>query len=88
MLGLRVGSRESPSNPHPAPQACGPTVHQACKENTYLNGLCFLFGRNLLQQPQRFPKALRGRAAVAEYGPSHSGGRAALGLAAFGLGAT
>nr|XP_019572844.1 PREDICTED: integrin alpha-M [Rhinolophus sinicus] len=39
--------------------ACGPTVHQACKENTYLNGLCFLFGRNLLQQPQRFPKALR-----------------------------
>uniref|UniRef100_A0A452QWB3 Integrin subunit alpha M n=1 Tax=Ursus americanus TaxID=9643 RepID=A0A452QWB3_URSAM len=34
------------------PQACGPTVHQTCKENTYVNGLCFLFGPNLRQQPQ------------------------------------
>uniref|UniRef100_A0A8C6EN59 Integrin subunit alpha M n=1 Tax=Marmota marmota marmota TaxID=9994 RepID=A0A8C6EN59_MARMA len=39
--------------------ACGPTVHQTCKENTYVNGFCFLFGSNLLQQPQRFPEALR-----------------------------
>ncbi|KAK2489924.1 hypothetical protein MC885_015534 [Smutsia gigantea] len=39
--------------------ACGPTVHQTCKENTYVNGFCFLFGSNLLQEPQRFPEALR-----------------------------
>ncbi|XP_054438592.1 integrin alpha-M [Pteronotus mesoamericanus] len=40
--------------------ACGPTLHQTCKENIYAKGLCFLFGSNLLQPPQRFPKALRG----------------------------
>ncbi|XP_049494665.1 integrin alpha-M isoform X9 [Panthera uncia] len=39
--------------------ACGPTVHQTCKENTYVNGLCFLFGSNLRQQPQSFPESLR-----------------------------
>ncbi|XP_004439589.1 PREDICTED: integrin alpha-M [Ceratotherium simum simum] len=39
--------------------ACGPTVHQTCKENTYVNGFCFLFGANLLQQPQMFPETLR-----------------------------
>nr|XP_025709856.1 integrin alpha-M-like isoform X2 [Callorhinus ursinus] len=39
--------------------ACGPTVHQTCKENTYVNGLCFLFGPNLWQQPQTFPEKLR-----------------------------
>ncbi|XP_008151001.3 integrin alpha-M isoform X1 [Eptesicus fuscus] len=39
--------------------ACGPTLHQMCKENTYVNGFCFLFGSNLRQPPQRFPKALR-----------------------------
>ncbi|XP_023378237.1 integrin alpha-M isoform X4 [Pteropus vampyrus] len=39
--------------------ACGPTLHQICKENTYVNGFCFLFGPNLLQQPQRLPKTLR-----------------------------
>ncbi|KAJ1067421.1 hypothetical protein K5549_010539 [Capra hircus] len=39
--------------------ACGPTVHQICKENTYANGLCFLFGSNLLQKPRRIPAALR-----------------------------
>ncbi|KAI5939860.1 integrin alpha-M [Manis javanica] len=39
--------------------ACGPTVHQTCKENTYVNGFCFLFGSNLLQQPQKFPEVLR-----------------------------
>lgn len=43
------------------PQACGPTVHQTCKENTYVNGLCFLFGPNLRQQPQSFPEKIRGR---------------------------
>ncbi|XP_010979120.2 integrin alpha-M [Camelus dromedarius] len=40
--------------------ACGPTVHQTCKENTYVNGMCFLFGSNLLQQPRRFPETFRG----------------------------
>jgi hypothetical protein len=49
-----------------APQACGPTVHQICKENMYVNGFCFLFGSNLLQQPQRFPGALRGEFPLAE----------------------
>ncbi|XP_059270802.1 integrin alpha-M-like isoform X1 [Mustela nigripes] len=39
--------------------ACGPTVHQTCKENTYVNGLCFLFGSNLWQPPQTFPSKLR-----------------------------
>uniref|UniRef100_A0A673URF8 Integrin subunit alpha M n=1 Tax=Suricata suricatta TaxID=37032 RepID=A0A673URF8_SURSU len=39
--------------------ACGPTAHQTCKENTYVNGLCFLFGSNLRQQPQSFPENLR-----------------------------
>ncbi|XP_030880191.1 integrin alpha-M isoform X3 [Leptonychotes weddellii] len=39
--------------------ACGPTVHQTCNENTYVNGLCFLFGPNLWQQPQTFPEKLR-----------------------------
>ncbi|XP_036134505.1 integrin alpha-M-like isoform X1 [Molossus molossus] len=39
--------------------ACGPTLHQICKENTYVNGFCFLFGSNLRQSPERFPKALR-----------------------------
>ncbi|XP_057551243.1 integrin alpha-M [Hippopotamus amphibius kiboko] len=39
--------------------ACGPTVHQICKENTYVNGFCFLFGSNLRQQPSRLPEALR-----------------------------
>ncbi|XP_028353839.1 integrin alpha-M [Physeter macrocephalus] len=40
--------------------ACGPTVHQICKGNTYVNGFCFLFVSNLLQQPRRLPEALRG----------------------------
>lgn len=48
------------------PQACGPTVHQNCKENTYVNGLCYLFGSNLLRKPQQFPEALRGRSFMAE----------------------
>ncbi|XP_004615960.2 integrin alpha-M [Sorex araneus] len=39
--------------------ACGPTVHQVCKENTYVNGFCFLFGSSLSQNPQRYPQVLR-----------------------------
>ncbi|XP_035123368.1 integrin alpha-M isoform X3 [Callithrix jacchus] len=54
-LGLSLAATAS------APQllACGPTVHQTCRENTYVKGFCFLFGSNLRQQPQRFPEALR-----------------------------
>ncbi|XP_036680912.1 integrin alpha-M [Balaenoptera musculus] len=40
--------------------ACGPTGQQICKENTYVNGFCFLFGSDLQQQLRRFPEALRG----------------------------
>uniref|UniRef100_A0A8D2DJ23 VWFA domain-containing protein n=1 Tax=Sciurus vulgaris TaxID=55149 RepID=A0A8D2DJ23_SCIVU len=54
-LGLSLVTATNPSRL----LACGPTVHQTCKENTYVNGFCFLFGSNLLQQPQRFPEALR-----------------------------
>ncbi|XP_006871997.1 PREDICTED: integrin alpha-M [Chrysochloris asiatica] len=54
-LGLSLASTTSPSQL----LACGPTVHQSCKENTYVNGFCFLFGSNLLQQPQRFPETLK-----------------------------
>ncbi|CAO2583473.1 Integrin alpha-M [Lemmus lemmus] len=39
--------------------ACGPTVQQVCEENTYVKGLCFLFGSNLMRPPQQFPEALR-----------------------------
>ena len=49
-----------------APQACGPTVQQTCKENTYVKGMCFLFGSNLMRPPQQFPKALRGTSFRAE----------------------
>lgn len=59
--GKRTEIRGQPLLPTPAFQACGPTLHQTCKENTYVNGFCFLFGSNLRQPPQRFPKALRGR---------------------------
>ncbi|XP_058536355.1 integrin alpha-M isoform X1 [Ochotona princeps] len=54
-LGLSLAAATNPSRL----LACGPTVHQFCKENTYVNGFCFLFGTNLLQSPQRFPKTLR-----------------------------
>lgn len=64
--GERTGSRVSPSYLYPVPKACGPTLHQICKENTYVNGFCFLFGPNLLQQPQRLPKTLRGRLCLGE----------------------
>ncbi|XP_062957175.1 integrin alpha-M [Cynocephalus volans] len=54
-LGLSLAAATNPSQL----LACGPTVHQTCKENTYVSGFCFLFGSNLLKQPQRFPDALR-----------------------------
>ncbi|XP_069876315.1 integrin alpha-M-like [Dipodomys merriami] len=55
-LGLSLAAATNPAQL----LACGPTVHQICKENTYVNGFCFLFGPNLLQQPERFPETLRG----------------------------
>uniref|UniRef100_A0A8C2VIC5 Integrin subunit alpha M n=1 Tax=Chinchilla lanigera TaxID=34839 RepID=A0A8C2VIC5_CHILA len=55
-LGLSLAAATKPTQL----LACGPTVHQTCKENTYVNGLCFLFGSNLRQQPQRVPESLRG----------------------------
>uniref|UniRef100_A0A8I5ZVY4 Integrin subunit alpha D n=1 Tax=Rattus norvegicus TaxID=10116 RepID=A0A8I5ZVY4_RAT len=55
-LGLSLAATTVP----PQLLACGPTVHQNCKENTYVNGLCYLFGSNLLRKPQQFPEALRG----------------------------
>ncbi|XP_059587386.1 integrin alpha-M isoform X1 [Alligator mississippiensis] len=36
---------------------CGPTVRQACGENMYVRGYCFLLDRNL-RQTQRFPETL------------------------------
>ncbi|XP_004692013.1 PREDICTED: integrin alpha-M [Condylura cristata] len=54
-LGLSLAATTTP----PRMLACGPTVHQICKENTYVNGFCFLFGSNLHQSPQRFPQTLR-----------------------------
>ncbi|XP_034364175.1 integrin alpha-M isoform X2 [Arvicanthis niloticus] len=55
-LGLTLAANTIP----PQLLACGPTVHQNCKENTYVNGLCYLFDSNLLKPPQQFPEALRG----------------------------
>uniref|UniRef100_A0A286X9B0 Integrin subunit alpha M n=1 Tax=Cavia porcellus TaxID=10141 RepID=A0A286X9B0_CAVPO len=55
-LGLSLSAATKPTQL----LACGPTVHQICKENIYVNGLCFLFGSNLRQQPQRVPQSLRG----------------------------
>ncbi|XP_076409461.1 integrin alpha-M [Peromyscus maniculatus bairdii] len=54
-LGLSLAATPDPSQL----LACGPTVHQNCKENTYASGLCFLFGSDLLRPPQQFPQALR-----------------------------
>ncbi|XP_023596817.1 integrin alpha-M isoform X1 [Trichechus manatus latirostris] len=55
-LGLSLAATTTPSRL----LACGPTVHLICKENIYLNGFCFMFGSNLLQQPQTFPETLAG----------------------------
>ncbi|XP_006148171.1 integrin alpha-M [Tupaia chinensis] len=54
-LGLSLAATTNPSQL----LACGPTVHQTCKENTYVNGFCFLFDSNLRRQPQRIPETLR-----------------------------
>ncbi|XP_076997268.1 integrin alpha-M isoform X2 [Tamandua tetradactyla] len=54
-LGLSLAAATNPSRL----LACGPTVHQMCKESTYAKGFCFLFGSNLLQPPQRFPENLK-----------------------------
>uniref|UniRef100_A0A452GHG8 VWFA domain-containing protein n=1 Tax=Gopherus agassizii TaxID=38772 RepID=A0A452GHG8_9SAUR len=37
--------------------ACGPTVHQACGENMYIKGYCFLLDQSL-RQLQRIPDTL------------------------------
>ncbi|XP_058142009.1 integrin alpha-M [Dasypus novemcinctus] len=55
-LGLSLAAATNPSQL----LACGPTVNQVCKENTYVKGFCFLFGSNLLQTPQRVPEVLKG----------------------------
>ncbi|XP_053410998.1 integrin alpha-M isoform X1 [Nycticebus coucang] len=55
-LGLSLAAATNPTQL----LACGPTVHQTCKENTYVKGFCFLFGSNLLQEPRRFPEVLKG----------------------------
>ncbi|XP_012515619.1 PREDICTED: integrin alpha-M-like [Propithecus coquereli] len=55
-LGLSLVAATNPSRL----LACGPTVHQTCKENTYVKGLCFLFGSDLLREPERFPGTLKG----------------------------
>ncbi|CAO2583475.1 Integrin alpha-M [Lemmus lemmus] len=54
-LGLSLAASSDPSQL----LACGPTVQQVCEENTYVKGLCFLFGSNLMRPPQQFPEALR-----------------------------
>ncbi|XP_066239439.1 integrin alpha-M [Saccopteryx leptura] len=54
-LGLSLTFATNP----PRLLACGPTAHQICKENTYVNGFCFQFGANLRQPLQRFPTSLR-----------------------------
>lgn len=47
------------------PQACGPTVHQTCGENTYLKGYCFLLDENL-RQIKHFPDVLPGETRIAK----------------------
>lgn len=41
------------------PQACGPTVHQACRQNMYLMGLCFLLA-SPGQGSKKLPDSLQG----------------------------
>ncbi|XP_036597498.1 integrin alpha-X-like [Trichosurus vulpecula] len=53
-LGLSLTTGTNPSQI----LACGPTVHQACKVNTYMKGFCFVLNSNL-QQRQRFPPTLQ-----------------------------
>ncbi|XP_076997265.1 integrin alpha-X isoform X2 [Tamandua tetradactyla] len=54
-LGLSLASTTNPSRL----LACGPTVHQACRESMHLTGLCFLL-TSPSQQARRLPAALQG----------------------------
>ncbi|XP_004623228.1 integrin alpha-X isoform X2 [Octodon degus] len=53
-LGLSLAASNNPSQL----LACGPTVHQACRQNMYLMGLCFLLVPPA-QGGRRFPDALQ-----------------------------
>uniref|UniRef100_A0A8D0GT61 VWFA domain-containing protein n=2 Tax=Sphenodon punctatus TaxID=8508 RepID=A0A8D0GT61_SPHPU len=50
-LGLSLATRNSQI------LACGPTVHQACGNNMYMKGYCFLLDQNL-KELQRIPETL------------------------------
>ncbi|XP_036605073.1 integrin alpha-M-like [Trichosurus vulpecula] len=53
-LGLTLATGANPSQL----LACGPTVHRTCKENAYINGLCFTLDSNLIQE-RHFPASLQ-----------------------------
>ncbi|XP_020860196.1 integrin alpha-M-like isoform X2 [Phascolarctos cinereus] len=54
-LGLTLAAGVNPSQL----LACGPIVHRTCKENAYINGLCFMLDSNL-KQVHSFPETLQG----------------------------
>ncbi|XP_004479487.2 LOW QUALITY PROTEIN: integrin alpha-X [Dasypus novemcinctus] len=53
-LGLSLAAATNPSRL----LACGPTLHQACRESMHLTGLCFLLTYPS-SYPRRFPAALQ-----------------------------
>ncbi|XP_072452917.1 integrin alpha-M-like isoform X2 [Notamacropus eugenii] len=53
-LGLSLTTGVNPSQL----LACGPTVQRTCKENAYINGLCFMLDSNLKQE-SNFPTSLQ-----------------------------
>ncbi|XP_051852348.1 integrin alpha-M-like [Antechinus flavipes] len=53
-LGLILAAGVNPSQI----LACGPIVHRTCKENAYINGLCFMLDSNLHQE-HNFPASLQ-----------------------------
>ncbi|XP_074063288.1 integrin alpha-M-like [Macrotis lagotis] len=53
-LGLTLATGINPSQL----LACGPLVHRTCKENAYINGLCFMLDSNLKQEGN-FPASLQ-----------------------------
>ncbi|XP_074137839.1 LOW QUALITY PROTEIN: integrin alpha-M-like [Sminthopsis crassicaudata] len=53
-LGLILAAGVNPSQI----LACGPIVHRTCKENAYINGLCFVLDSNLHQE-RNFPASLQ-----------------------------
>ncbi|XP_068941320.1 integrin alpha-M-like isoform X2 [Petaurus breviceps papuanus] len=53
-LGLTLAAGVNPSQL----LACGPTVQRMCKENAYVNGLCFMLDSNLKQE-RNFPESLQ-----------------------------